>query len=199
MGAPKKSKLLIAHEQSVLEVGKYYLVAHAESVVADELSPTPKTILIPVHPLNHKDVHFAVKNPHYHIDGRFRMPKDSGFPLDNGRTNNIMVTARVGGEKDYIQIWDVKIVYRRRKCIRTETGIKVSRASEIYWAFYEPFIGKSCAGRKCPHYSVTMMERDGILECPLHGLIGDLKTMKIIAPPHLEHPLEDKKEKIHGY
>lgn len=41
-------------------------------------------------------------------------------------------------------------------------------------------VGKSCKGKKCPHFGTTMIEKDGVLICPLHNLKGSLKTSKIV-------------------
>lgn len=46
--------------------------------------------------------------------------------------------------------------------------------------WYNSFLGKSCAGKKCPHLGTTMIEQEGKLVCPLHKLQGCLKTLKII-------------------
>jgi uncharacterized Zn finger protein (UPF0148 family) len=41
-------------------------------------------------------------------------------------------------------------------------------------------IGKSCKGKKCPHFGANMIEKNGELVCPIHNLKGDLKTLKIV-------------------
>lgn len=177
-----KSKLLLAHEQVKLEVGKFYLVACAQ--------PKDKpNVFVPVHPLHHKDPQFAITVAHYHFDGRFHASKGHGIFFRNGRTNRVMATER-DNEYSHAEVWDVNIVYRRRKCIRETTGVMPPRKregqSDKYWDWYMPYVGKSCKGRKCPHLGVTMRERDGVLECPLHGLIGNKSTEKIIIK---ENPL----------
>jgi len=47
--------------------------------------------------------------------------------------------------------------------------------------WYANYIGKSCKGRKCPHYGTHMLEVNGSLLCPLHHLKGDIETETIIA------------------
>jgi uncharacterized Zn finger protein (UPF0148 family) len=51
---------------------------------------------------------------------------------------------------------------------------------EKYEEWYLGFLGKHCKGRKCPHFGTDMIEKDGVLICPMHGLTADLKTLKII-------------------
>ncbi len=146
-------------------------------------------MFVPVHPLHHKDPQFAITVAHYHFDGRFISPKGLGIFFRNGRTNTVMQTEKSDTNSVY-EVWDVNIVYKRRKCIRESTGVmpprKIEGSSDMYWDWYMSYVGKSCKGRKCPHLGATMRERDGVLECPLHGLIGNKSTEKIIIK---ENPL----------
>ncbi len=173
---PPKSKLPLAHEQSVLELGKWYLVAHA-------ILYKGQGTLVPVHPLHHKDVHFSIKVPHFHIDGRFRIPSGirTSFFMTGGRTNNVIMTEEQKDSGEFFP--NVTIVYRRRKCIRLETGVRPPKTkSGMYWDWYGEYVGKSCKGKMCPHLGTVMVERDGRLECPLHGLIANKETKRIIIP-----------------
>lgn len=159
------------------EVGKYYdvICALLQSKNSDIIT------IVPIIGIVHTDPQFGSLKPHYHIDGRFVTKKvQAEFDMDGGRTNQA-----VWIEDGYSPYWNFKLTTTvRLKCKRLETGLivdKITNHPKRYWWWYETMIGKSCAGKRCPHLGTEMLERDGVLICPLHNLIGDLKTEIIIS------------------
>lgn len=175
---PRKSEPL-AHTQSKLKAGSFYSVCHAI------ISHDGKTYYVPVSPLKHKDPQFGGSGAlldHCHIDGRFPMDKfcKDLFDLDSkGRTNSAVFF----GIPQYTVL---QLVYIRARCIRKTTGVKPPKISpwtqgpSNYMEWYNSMIGKSCAGKKCPHYGTTMIEEKGKLICPLHNLTACAKTEQVI-------------------
>lgn len=161
-------------EEINLVVGKFYLVPCAKLV--KRFSPF-KTIFVPIIGIKHKDVQFGVDYNHYHIDGRFSKIGDV-YGVDSlGKTNGIIDS----DNEKYIAYITEEIVFKKLKCKRLTTGIKPPDNSGKYHTWYKTMIGKSCAGKRCPHLGTMMLEEDGVFLCPLHGLIGDHKTNKIVS------------------
>lgn len=119
----------------------------------------------------HVDKSFGPKLQHYHIDGRF----SNGITNTEGKTNEAIF-------EPYGQL---KIVIRKKKCIRSTTGSNPPLTSTEYWRWYDTMEGKSCAGKKCPHMGATMLLNNGILVCPLHNLRGCPEKEIIIQPNYL--------------
>lgn len=161
-------------ENTIVEVGKFYLVKHAVvlSGYSDQF-----LYFVPTIGNIHKDLQFSGPYSHLHIDGRF-VKKYDYYGVDSlGRTNHIL---RYGKDKVSGNLYFLETTYLKRKCIRTTTGINPPEKANKYFEWYNSMIGKSCAGKRCPHLGTTMHERDGVLVCPLHNLNGDMKTEKII-------------------
>jgi hypothetical protein len=76
----------------------------------------------------------------------------------------------------------IAVHQRPVKCTGQNTGLAFAEQTNPgnYAAWYQTYLGRSCAGRKCPHYGTAMPERDGVLVCPMHGLRADLQTLAII-------------------
>jgi nitrite reductase/ring-hydroxylating ferredoxin subunit len=164
------------------EVGKFY------NVTCAELSRNGKLYYIPVIGSPHTDSQFGVHHKHYHIDGRFFISKQlqKHFNIINGETVSIIAT------EPYVPVKYsfTKTMNKLKKCVRLNTGLCLPKSivfgTEKHFpvlrfnAFFESFEGKSCKGKKCPHYGTEMLLQEGKLICPLHGLEGDIKTEKII-------------------
>ena len=73
-----------------------------------------------------------------------------------------------------------------RYCFRQHFDYQGNRKGLVYWTWYKSMIGKSCKGRRCPHFGTMMHERDGKLICPLHNLEGDIETELIINKPEVD-------------
>lgn len=164
--------LEFAHKVSKIEVGKWYLVAHAE--IHGEYFTEVRHVAILPH--LHKD-DFAEYVPiHYHLDNRFTQSDWARrhYSIVDAKSNFPVCTA--GG------LTIKKIVFKRKKCVRLDTGLVVKNVSpeHSFFIWYNSMKGKSCKGKKCPHFGAIMSEIDGQLVCPMHGLIGDIKTEKII-------------------
>lgn len=169
------------------QVGKFYNVRCAKiQLVTGAFSYTPVIGSI------HSDPQFGTSSRHIHIDGRF-IGKKCHYPIDVlGQTNHVIWV-------DQQYVLDglfVGFVTKRRKCRRLTTGINPpnpehfdyqgNRKGLVYWTRYKSMIGKSCKGRRCPHFGTMMHERDGKLICPLHNLEGDIETELIINKPEVD-------------
>ncbi len=166
----------ILEENTIVEVGKYYMFKCAIVEVNME------TLFVPVIGIPHKDLSFGPDIKHYHIDGRFTRGRNGIYDTDkNGITNGFVAAEH----HDFITANLVDIVLKRIKCKRLTTGANPPFANlwgELtkYALWYNTQLGKSCAGKKCPHLGTVMHEHDGKLICPLHGLHGDLVKQVII-------------------
>lgn len=166
-------------------VGKFYDVPCIRAISTDRF--------VAILPHKHTDMQFGSEvaaKPHYHFDTRFFAKHDYQLLATDFRERcaSVHVVSPEHAE------WAVRFGYRnydeirvlKRKCQSTFTGhmkAQLSSGSKAA-AWYRSQIGKSCAGRICPHFRQPMLERDGVLECPYHGLIGDPKTEKIIGNIH---------------
>lgn len=189
----KPRKYPIAHKQSELVVGKIYSVCHARLLFRRR---TTTKRLIPILPLLHKDTQFGADFMHYHIDARFHISNflKEWFRIENGITN----TAIIHHIEEYKKIVTYEVLgltYINKKCIGLQTGVnppirkKYSGGLSLWAVWYESMIGKSCAGRKCPHLGTTMMKQGDRLVCPMHNLIGSVKKEVIIRHPKIKKQL----------
>lgn len=169
----KKKEYLKAHEQSLLEIGKYYAVAHVN--VKNPKSTQQIDIDVPIIPIWHNDKKdFGFNFDHYHIDGRFvgnGSKQAKLWNVSNGYATGVIT------DKNYNVVSE--IFYKVKKCIRLETG--VPGINVFAPKFIEKHRGKSCKGRKCPHWGTTMFEHEGMLVCPMHRLKGDIVKEIIIG------------------
>lgn len=164
---------LKAHEQSILNVGQYYMVAHVN--VKNPESIPPIDIDVPIIPIWHNDKKdFNFPFSHYHIDGRFVSDKSKQAKIwyvSGGYSTGAITKVQGNTTSD--------IFYKKKKCIRLDTGVPGINFHAP--KFIEKFVGKSCKGRKCPHWGTTMYESNGVLICPMHRLKGDIKKEVIIS------------------
>lgn len=159
-----------------LQVGKYYLVP-----VAILKYPNGVIDEVPIINILHKDKQFGKvgSEPHYHIDGRFRIKGYGNYNLINGHTNVVIGPSHSIYNSYILQRVEVK----KKKCIRILTGLQIANrvTPPKTWAKWsDTMVGKSCKGKKCPHFGAKMIETDGKYICPLHNLVGDIATQKII-------------------
>lgn len=181
-----------AHKINELHVGKRYMVAHARikfsyGQMAD----------IPVLPNKHTDKQFgyAASFEHYHIDGRFDMPKSLTpyFRMEDNGKSNCVVYVDSSCVEDTALYKVTDIVYKVRKCKRLTTGTMPPMLSRMtgkkseYLNWYNRYVGKSCRGKKCPHFGTNMIDKgDGVLVCPMHDIHASSKTLKVIEHPRRE-------------
>lgn len=163
-----------------VEVGKYYLVPCLwVSKIKSQFHE-----FVPVIPFLHSDPQFGTENAkkkHFHFDCRFLNSEVRlYFDVFNNRTMRVLT----------IDILESVVLHHvLMQCVSTETGLESNLTAgrlmpEQTKTWYKSQIGKSCAGKKCPHYGVEMLENGDFLECPLHGLIGSQKSNKIIGNIH---------------
>lgn len=162
------------------EVGKLYWRPCAEIMTI----PDGKIYYIPVFEHLHADKQFDFPDEHYHIDGRFEMePRmKQQFNCWDGYTAAVIVPNSFA-TYSFLSISRTKV-----KCERSHTGLRIPEHPnekqilkvEKYNNWYKSFVGKKCKGKLCPHFGTTMLEKGGLLVCPMHNLIADSRTLKII-------------------
>lgn len=138
---------------------------------------------IPVFDHLHADPQFGFVYEHYHIDGRFEIhPRIAHeYNLANGYTASVI-------KKDNSSPEFLRIGLEEVLCVRLETGLsfpchpneRQQNNLALYKAWYSKYLGKSCAGKRCPHYGTEMLEQGGKLICPMHHLTADAKTLLVI-------------------
>lgn len=160
-------------EKTEVKIGKFYLVNCAKIK-----SARFNTIMfVPIIGKLHADPQFNVTENHYHVDGRFNSCPE--YKTDCfGRTNKVVSTQRYFGDEF------LEIEVKKMKCKGLITGINPGD-NKTYWKWYGGMLGKSCKGKRCPHLGTVMSELNGKLVCPLHGLVGDIKTKKIIHESYM--------------
>ncbi len=180
----------VIDENTVLQVGKFYKVRCAKIQVHSGGFEH-----VPVIGVIHQDKTFDFFENHVHIDGRFIGCKGHFYVNGEGQTNRVLCVDRV----DDFGIFSyrfIEFVVKRKKCFRLTTGINPPNPENFdyhgerqwlkYWKWYQTMVGKSCAGKRCPHFGTVMHEQGGRLVCPLHNLTGDIETEVIISLPQVE-------------
>jgi len=176
-------ELIPFKEDENLIVGKYYNVNCA---IISYLFNEKKVIKkVPVIGFFHSDKEIGTLHKHIHIDGRFT--KGKSITGDNFDTNASGISNKAVNADNTLVITRFEgFIVTKKKCKRLTTGTNppshyLNDGTQTKWFIWQKtMLGKSCAGRKCPHYGTHMLERDGRLVCPLHNLQGDIKTEKII-------------------
>lgn len=152
--------------------GEIYEIPCAEIVLKDD----GRAYFLPVIDLPHSDAAFDFPYRHYHIDGRFAIhPRmKHRLKITGGYTLTVILTEGTA-------MYDFKgVVNQPLVCEHSKTGLAVPEGSEKYANWYRGYIGQNCAGKHCPHLGTAMIEQDGKLVCPLHGLTADPLSLKII-------------------
>jgi hypothetical protein len=175
-----KKECLRITEVDAPKVGEFYLVKCA--VYGKYHSNDKKAI--PIIGEIHQDNQFGFATPHCHIDGRFASPD---LVNEHGQTNFVLGNLEVG-EFCFHGVF-LGFEWLEKKCLRETTGIvvperSVSIFSERYHNWYDGFVGKPCKGKLCPHLGTKMLQKDGMLVCPLHDLRGDINTEVIVSREH---------------
>lgn len=157
-----------------LIVGHFYEVPCAELRWREDA----RIYQIPVIDHLHADPQFGFAEAHYHIDGRFEIEPRMRHQLRvaNGHTASVIVQKcslyeLVGVRKQMV------------KCTGKTTGLRLPEPGDhaaLYQNWYKGYIGKECKGRRCPHFGTEMLEQDGRLVCPLHHLVADKATLKVV-------------------
>lgn len=164
-----------------VEAGKMYKVLCISAFpqhVADEIN---KGVMMwmPVVPFAHED-HFPSLGwipKHYHYDTRFMSAKELDWcSADDYRTGS--VSRPLLGEWGHNTPVEKVMLRKCRTAIAGGMPLPMGQLTQFEQSHY----GKSCKGKKCPHWGMPMVERaNGVLECPLHGLFGDAATERIIS------------------
>jgi hypothetical protein len=163
-----------------LKVGEYYKITCAEIMMKGDGG----IYHIPVFNHLHADPQFGFHQKHYHIDGRFYVhPRIiHQFSIKDGYPAAVIVR-EYGGTYTF-----VRVIVKEIQCVRVETGLMIPDSPtkeqkpkvDLYDRWYQGFVGQICAGRKCPHLGTDMLEKDGKLVCPMHNLMADMQSLKII-------------------
>jgi hypothetical protein len=162
------------------QVGKFYWRPCAELMTI----PDGRIYYIPVFEYLYADKQFDFPDEHYHIDGRFEMePRmKQQFNCWDGYTAAVIVP------NSFATYSFLSISLAKVKCERLHTGLRIPEDPnekqipkvEKYINWYKSFVGKKCEGELCPHFGTTMIEKDGLFVCPMHNLIADIQTLRII-------------------
>jgi hypothetical protein len=156
-----------------LLIGEVYEVPCAELRWDDG-----RIYLIPVIDHYHADPQFGFPDQHYHIDGRFEMEPRMRhhFRVTDGRTSAVIVK-RCGTYEL------IAVVKKWVKCTGTITGLRLPESGDnaaLYQHWYESYVGQLCKGRRCPHFGTEMLETGGKLVCPMHHLVADRNSLKVL-------------------
>jgi hypothetical protein len=161
-----------------------YLIGETYDITCAEirLKEDSRHYCIPVFNHLHADAQFNFPHQHYHIDGRFEIHPRMSHRLNihEGLTRTVILPEG-SNTYDFVGLVSQKLVY-----VREYTGLLFPSSAStpdtlrLYKDWYSSYIGRSCKGRKCPHFGTTMLEKDGKLECPMHHLTADAGTLKII-------------------
>jgi len=177
----------IVTDKTAVVVGKYYKVPCAQVMIISFAGKETGTVYnVPILGVEHADKTFPFTKRHYHIDGRFCKRGDDEIDAytvtKDGKTNVIVITDNEYLEGRWANFRFSRIVYKNIVAKSTTTGLDFSKKEvpEKIADWQKKMIGKSCAGKRCPHLGTTMHESDGFLVCPLHNLRGDIHTEKII-------------------
>ncbi|MEA5402661.1 hypothetical protein VB776_07035 [Arcicella sp. DC2W] len=175
-----KAVLTPIDETTQLTVGKSYPIRCAKM---------KDGAIIPLIGKRHADPELGVVGEHYHIDGRFFLPKSvtEKYQIDDeGRTNVILCADELDIDWNCI----VELLVKQKKCVRLTTGVNPpSREATSIWShlkglkyykWYDKFLGKEVKENICPHLGTKMIEQDGVLVCPLHNLKACKKSKLII-------------------
>lgn len=171
----------IVNIEDIIEptIGQLYNVKHI--VIKEEYhnlyssSDDIELVTVPIIGDKHHDRDLFTFDDHYHIDSRFTDLYDF---YDDGFHGVPVWHRHTTGE----------IITQAAKCIKTMTGLPIERIKigthvhKRYKQWLSNMLGKSCKGKLCPHHGTLMLEREGYLYCPLHGLWGDKTTERIINP-----------------
>jgi hypothetical protein len=137
---------------------------------------------VPVLENPHSDPELGFPHHHYHIDGRFEIHPRIRHRLEiaGGYTRAVILT---GGSNSY----DFNgLVNQNLLCERKTTGLLFPVPStssdriELYAKWYQQYVGRVCKGKRCPHFGTKMHKRDGQLVCPMHHLVADADTLRVI-------------------
>ncbi|MBB6003900.1 hypothetical protein [Arcicella rosea] len=125
-----KAELIPISKNTQLIVGKSYPVRCARM---------KDGAIIPIIGKKHADPELGVVGEHYHIDGRFFLPKavTEKYQIDeDGRTNVILCA----NEEDIDWNCIVELVVKQKKCVRLTTGVNPpSRDSTSIWGSLKGF------------------------------------------------------------
>lgn len=134
---------------------------------------------------------------HFHVDVRF-LTKDQLCSIGDGlegsaeeRAHAVAVGARGGLPSDAATL--IKVEWRRRRCRKALTRPAWQHQRPGSWPdkVKKHFAGQRCrhnaAGRLiCPHRGADLSNRsaeNGVIECPLHGLLIDAATGVVLPAP----------------
>jgi hypothetical protein len=192
-GAPMSNLQRVDRVTGPLVVGQFYLVptvrgkwigqGFAHNTGRRSLALTANW---PVIGPEHNDIEFfGFSTPHYHIDARF-------LPEGDKRIHLTLTYPLHGRRGIWTPTGDTEAlpapVWRRRKCIRSNTGLDPWGSGPIT-KMREHYAGRQCArnvgGWVCPHRQAplgSVQPKDGVIICPLHGLHIDAATGVVLAP-----------------
>jgi nitrite reductase/ring-hydroxylating ferredoxin subunit len=166
-------------------IGRFYLVPHA--VFKNSYSEHEEPIMLPLH--NDKDLFpnptHGAHHDHYHVDKRF--DKDH-YDLIRRNSKGEMIEYKVNRGNfvrfDYVD----RIEWRKRKAIRNFDNFEKDRYVEFHQKLQDKGVKDGyClkANKVCPHRGANLAsippDKNGHIECPMHGLKFDAETGEMIV------------------
>lgn len=143
----------------------------------------------------HEDAdHLNFKWVHYHLDRRFLSDATINRAHSWGDDGDTIIALGPimephWGNNDYGPMPEPQL--RRMKCHRAGIGFPpASERSELFRKFYSSYRGRKCPRDAeghliCPHKGARLTSlvpnEQGIITCPLHGLLIDLRTETVMG------------------
>ena len=174
--------------------GRFYYVP---AVFYYYLHISDKPAWWPVLGPKHDDAeHLEFPWPHYHLDRRFmsesQMQRTGGKISPSQGDHNVAISPILQPIGDIGSYGTMpQPVLRRMKCQRAEIGFPdYPEDNKKFKAFHASFIGKKCPRDAeghliCPHkgarLSSLVPNAEGIITCPLHGLLIDPATETVVG------------------
>lgn len=160
-------------------VGETYLVPCVEQL--DDWVPILGDI--------HTDIELGVIKEHYHYDIRF-LDDEQAWALGEYRNRLPLIQGKI----HYIDTWDV---FLDLPLVMLRDFLEFPHSKDIRWKrFHRKYKGQKVKRNKCPHRGFDLScvkARNGVIQCPLHGLRIDEKTQKVLPKKY------NKKYSIESY
>ena len=161
-----------------LKIGEKFIVPCIVDETNDNL-----TLLTPVINHPHTDIENGQKETHYHIDSRFYNPKSTFLSAKYSLKYILRPEIEVHGYLDYFVLPVVSEV---------ETLVTPSHLIS-----HSKLKHKCIHKGKCPHRGMDLSQvapKDGVIRCPLHGLVFHEKTGKLLTRRYDENQLPRTKK-----
>lgn len=157
-------------------IGKSYLVPHVEMKEKSRYG----IVLVPVLLPYHEDKNLGLAEYHYHYDLRFISERlfQNNYESENNKNRFQVLVLNEAIIKSQ------EIIWRKKKCLRDHLPFpKNNTVTPVLESLYE---GAIAVNKVCPHRGISLVgchTKDGIMNCPGHGLQWCEKTGKLHKQP----------------